>query len=256
VLLRVALRENWLDKSVFFRVTYDIWSALFFAAGGEDCRLERRYRSAASPEDFAKAVRSPDVIAALAAWVLTVESDSLTPEHARFALTAALAIARLPWLWDEVDDKEVCRELAELLANTEDVTDGIASSVDRLGERWFQVVQRGHALRRLESALTGQVPAQLSSKVSQVTLNPGELLWQGSAGFCVVTEPVVRRGGSKVRVLRLQGRQNESNFAAERTVPMLALLDERVLPVTDAFGPLARRVLGDFLSELADGFNA
>jgi hypothetical protein len=35
---------------------------------------------------------------------------------------------------------------------------------------------------------------------------------------------------------------------------MLALLDERVLPVTDAFEPPARRVLGEFLAELANGF--
>ena len=77
----------------------------------------------------------------------------------------------------------------------------------------------------------------------------GELLWQGTAGFCVVTSAE----GKNVRVLRLQGRRDESSLAARLTVPIISLLDASVVPITADFGQRPREVLRSFLRELAEG---
>lgn len=254
ILLRVALSERWLDPVPFFKATHRVWSTLFFESEGEEAHLERRHRTATSPDEMAAALGSPDLLAALAAWVLAVPAGAPTAEHARLSLGAALAIARLPWLWDAADDRDVCRELADLLANTTPDAEQTQESIDIIGDRWLQLLQRGHAMRRLEAALVDQTPAELSSRVTQTHLTIGELLWQGKAGFCVVTKPAARAAGGRVRGLRLQGPRDESDFAAHLTVPLAALLGEQVVPLSDEFGAAPRGVLRGFLAELGAGF--
>jgi hypothetical protein len=253
-LLRVALNEGWLAPPAFFQATHRIWAALFFSAADAECQLERRYRTAVSPEDFAASLRAPDVLAALAAWVLGVPSDVSTPEHARFALTAALAIARLPWLWDEAEEDDVFAELAGLLVSTDDAGEDVADNVTALGERWRRLVQRGHALRRLEAALIGQSPDKLCPLIRQLRVEAGDLLWQGRAGFCVVRRSAERTAAAKARALRLQTGKDESEFRGDLTVPMMGLLDASVLSETETFGVRPRSVLREFLIELARGF--
>ncbi len=254
ILLRVALSQGWLDPVPFFKATHRVWSTLFFENDGGDGHLARRHRTATSPEEIAAALGVPDLLAALAAWVLAVPAGAPTAEHARLSLGAALAIARLPWLWDAADEREVCRELADLLTHTTPDAEQTQDDIDTIGDRWLQLLQRGHALRRLEAALVGRTPAELSLKVTQPQLGAGELLWQGTAGFCVVTKPAARVVGGRVRGLRLQGPRDESDFAAHLTVPLAALLGEQVVPPTEAFGTGPRNVLRSFLAELAVGF--
>jgi hypothetical protein len=45
-------------------------------------------------------------------------------------------------------------------------------------------------------------------------------------------------------------------FEARRTVPLLSLLDESVLPSSGSFGAAPRAVLRDFGVELAEGFSS
>jgi hypothetical protein len=186
----------------FFKATHRVWSTLLFENDAGDGHLARRHRTATSPEEIAAALGVPDLLAALAASVLAVPAGAPTAEHARLSLGAALAIARLPWLWDAADEREVCRELADLLAQTTPDAEQTQDDIDTIGDRWLQLLQRGHALRRLEAALVGRTPAELSLKVTQAQLGAGELLWQGNAGFCVVTK--ARVVGKRVRGLRLR----------------------------------------------------
>jgi hypothetical protein len=255
-LLRIALREGWLEADAFLSITHSVWSALFFDADGTDDRgwLQRRFESAKSANDFAAPFRSPDMIAALAAWAMAVAPGGPMGADARFRLAAAMAVARLPWLWDGMDDREVRRELADLLRHTVSSPERAARELDAVDETWLLLLQRGHALRRLEAAVAGLMPMQLAPRVEQKWLVPGEFVWQGTAGFCVVTSPAERAPKNKVNVLRLRGKRDETRFAAEHTVPVAALLDGRVVPLTEEFGPRPREVLRTFLLRLAEGF--
>lgn len=279
-LLRVALREGWLDPDTFFQITHDIWVPLFFDAEGEGRGwLQRRYESAPSADDFAAVMRSPDLLAALVAWVSEVRDEERTPAHARFSLAAALAVARLPWLWDGVDDELVSRELADLLAHTNSA--GSSVDYDETGASWLRLVQRGHALRRMEQALAGSTPVQLAPRIHQKQLSKGELLWQGTSGFGVVTQAGQRIAGARISVLPLRGEKATSKvdeaqtqrtdgpkrkggkskaratitqFAADLTVPMAGLLDHTVVPLSEGFRERPRDVLRGFVAELAEGF--
>jgi hypothetical protein len=283
VLLRVAEQHGWLERKAFFETTHRIWLPLFLDADGDGRGwLQRRYEASTVQGEFAAAMREPGLLAALIAWTIAVPKEARSPEHARFELASALAIARLPWLWDGVNDQEVCQELAAILGSTGgDHEDPIAVG-DDAGALWLRLLQRGHALRRLERALVGQSPADLASKVGSTQLAKGELLWQGTAGFCVVMEDAPRlagtvgvlslrcktkptktdeapvkpsqRGGRHVSSVQTQDTSGKTKFMARRTVPLLALLDEAVLPLSSAFDAAPRSVLREFGMELAEGF--
>ena len=273
-LLRVALRAptaatqtSWLDTEDFFRATHEIWIPMFLDAEGRgDGWLQRRYEAAPDRSAFAAALASPEMLAALVAWVAAVPDQVHTPAHARFALAAALAVARLPWLWDGIDDALVHRELAELLACTSPSV--AVGELETVGQTWLRLIRRGHAIRRLELALVGMTPAQLAPRVRTERIARGDLLWQGTAGFGVAVEDACRGHGGSVGVLPLRGdahavkrggrRRSAAASAVKRfsvrvTVPLLALLDDSVLPPTREFGDEPRDALRVFLAGLADG---
>ena len=281
-LLRVAERQGWLEHGAFFQATHRIWVPLFLDVdGGGRGWLQRRYEASNAQGDFIAAMRAPDLLAALIAWTIAVPKETRSPEHARFELASALAVARLPWLWDGVDDQEVSRELAAVLRSTGGVQEDPTAVGNDAGVLWLRLLQRGHALRRLERALVGQSPADLAPKVRSTQLTKGELLWQGTE-FCVVTEDAPRTAGNvsvlSLRCKREQPKKDEApvkpkhrgrpqvssvqpqdtsgkrKFVARRTVPLLSLLDEAVLPASSTFGAAPRSVLRAFATELAEGF--
>ena len=91
----------------------------------------------------------------------------------------------------------------------------------------------------------------LRDRIAVDKLLPGDVLWQGKAGFCVVLRQCSRSGRDHVPVLKLQGKAAESAFAASATVPVRALLDERVIPRTPDFGEEPRGVLREWIGELS-----
>lgn len=279
-LLRVALREGWLDSSRFFLVTHDIWMALFFESLGKNIGwLQRRYESAPEPDDFASAMRSPDILAALLAWTLAMADEGRTPARARFQLAAALGVARLPWLWDGIDIDVICSELAKALVYVTPPNQD--PSADHGSAQWFDLFKRGHALRRLERAVIGMTPAQLAPKVRETSVAKGELLWQGTAGFCVASHAAGRTPAGRIQVLPLRtdpatdsrskkqtktgnpkrakaagrGKSDLTDgvmlFQGDLTVPLYSLLDEAVVPITGEFDDTPRAVLKDFIAELS-----
>ena len=139
---------------------------------------------------------------------------------------------------------------------------------DTVRDLWLRLLQRGHALRRLERALAGWTPVQLAPRIRQEQLKRGELLWQGTGGFCVVTDGVQRDSGSTANVLPLrrdrhpgqegqaEGKRHKKGaigFRADLTVPLAALLVVSVVPLTEDFGERPREVLGTLLTELKEG---
>lgn len=120
VLLRTGLREGWIDSASFFRTTHRIWTALFFAGSPalNQGWLEYRLHQADDSAAFVSSLRSPELSAALLGWALAVAPAESSSVSARFHLAVALAVARLPWLWDPGDDSTVAKELEVLIAHT------------------------------------------------------------------------------------------------------------------------------------------
>lgn len=253
-LLCAGLGKGWIEHERFFEFTHSIWTALFFASeDGKEGWLEYRAGVSEDRDAFVRNMRSADLSAALIGWYLT----ALTPgdgsfEAMRFAVAAALAVARLPWLWHGGTQEEIEKELAVLLRHT---AEGGMVREERIGwaeAEWKRLTQRGQALGCLEATVRGTSLGALRDRIEIDELTPGDVLWQGTAGFCVVTRRCSRSGGEYVPVLKLQGQEaGKSEFSASATVPVRALLDEEVIPWTPDFGDGPRRVLREFIGELS-----
>jgi len=254
VLLRTGVREGWLDAPDFYEFTHHIWASLFFSGSPQANQgwLEYRVQQAEDPMAFIAAMRSPELAAALLGWAFAAVSDTVSPASARFHLAVALAVARLPWLWDTGDEMAVARELEVLLANT-----GVyeASTPEPVRAAWERMVRRGHALLRLEAAAMAVPLPTLRTRIQYSELLAGDLLWQGGAGYCVVTDPTTRAEGVWVPVLKLQTQPERASFQAQFTVPIASLIDEMVLPMSSKFGSEPRRILREFLEVLREGFS-
>ena len=249
VLLRTGLREGWLGAHEFFQATHRIWTSLFFSGspGANQGWLEYRLRHAEDKTAFVAAVRSPELAAALLGWAFAVAPEEASPTSARFHLAVALAGARLPWLWNTGDDTAVARELEILLAHT-----GVpeASSEAPVREGWERMLRRGHALLRLEAAAKTVPFGDLRARIQAPGLLAGDLLWQGSAGYCVVTKATPRTAKQWVPVLKLQTHREEACFDGALTMPIASLLEEAVIPMSPEFNIEPRRVLCEFLDDL------
>jgi len=253
VLFGVGLGRDWMDRERFFELTHGIWSSLFFArSAGKEGWLE--YRASASEDGYAfiASMESADLSAALIGWYLI----ALTPsggsiESVRFTLAATLAVARLPWLWHGGTQKEIEKELAVLLAHTDEGRLDLKQRTRWAENEWKRLTQRGHALRCLEAAIRETSLEVLRNRIDMDELPPGEVLWQGKAGFCVVLRRCSRSDSENVPVLKLQGEGGETTFVGSLTVPIRALLDEKVITGIRDFGREPRRVLREFIDELS-----
>lgn len=254
VLLCVGLREGWVERQRFFSLTQKIWSCLFFSGAlrKEVGWLEFRAAESDGKTGFEDKMRSARLSAALMGWYLAVSTDDLeSPELVRFVLAAVLAVARLPWLWHGGSQEEISGELAALMAHTRDDRLSEDELRNRAEAEWNQLLQRGQALRRLEAAVRSISLDEIRKRIHMDRLAPGELLWQGRAGFCVVLPRSRSSRTGKVTVLKLQGDGAETEFLASSTVPMRALLNEEVVPRTQDFGDEPRRVLDKLIRELS-----
>ena len=253
VLFRAGLAEAWISEREFFDATLAIWLPLFFNAEGDESTgwLEQRYLTAPKPQEFAEAIRSVELAAALGCWALSPPAKWNSPEHARFDLASALGVARLPWLWQTTGGNErIAREIAEVFALTSRVDDIDVKAIER---RWLTLIRRGYALGLMERAAIEVGLAVLRSRIAQTNITAGELLWQGTAGFCVTTSNCVRRSGTTdtVEVLALQ-QGKAKKFKVDFLVPVMGLLEDGVLG--DSGMPVrVRGELAAMVSELRVG---
>lgn len=255
-LLRLGLREGWVQRQRFFDLTHRIWSAMFFSSDPQRDVGWLEYRAARSEDRsaFIADMHSPELSAALLGWKLAAETDEALPEAARLELAAVLAVARLPWLWQGNDISRIAEELSLLLSHTVGPGVVLEELLREAEAEWSLLLRRGQALALMERAIRHMRVDELRDRIRDDELNPGDLLWQGKAGFCIVVKAASRTTDKLVKVLKLQSAQGEAVFQAPFTVPMRALLDEEVVPDSDFFGEAPRSVLLDFLDDLKKGF--
>ncbi len=255
-LLRAGLREGWIEVEEFFDFTHAVWSSLFFTSEGNVSVgwIEQRVAKEEDKESFIAAMRSPALSAALAAWAIAIPKRNETPKQARFVLASALGVARLPWLWHGGEPDAVARELAALIFNTSAENTELDKAMTVSRDKWEHLLRTGYALACLIQEVDAFSTSELRSLIRQDRLEKGELLWQGSAGICIVTHSCSRGKFGIVKVLRLQGKEEVSDFKASFTIPMRSLLSENVLPLSARFGKEQRRELDHLIGALSKAF--
>ena len=256
-LLRLGLREGWVQRKRFFDLTHKIWSVMFFSSGLNNDVGWLEYRAAKSEDTgaFVADMQSPELSAALLGWKLAAATDEAVPEVVRLELAAVLSSARLPWLWQANDTAKIAEELSAFLSHTAAPGEVLEDKVREAEVEWDLLLRRGQALALMERAIRHMPLNELRDRIRDDTLNPGDLLWQGKAGFCIVAKAASRTTDKLVKVLKLQSTQGEAAFQAPFTIPMRALLDEEVIPNSDFLGEIPRKVLLDFLDDLTAGFS-
>ncbi len=255
VLLCTGLKQNWIDEPAFIEATRLIWSCYFFSSPKVSNQgwIERRCLEAENPDEFKLRMASPELSAALAAWSITVPRNIKTPEQVVFVLSQTLAAARLPWLWRGGEIEHISRESGLMLANT----GGGLSAEDlvRFEQEWVLLMRRGEALRSLEEALANHSPVELREKIREEQIERGELLWQGSSGYCIAMTSCKRSSKENTPVLRLQGAKKESLFAPSFLIPLRCLLNSEVLPESDQLGIPQKDSIREMISEISRVFH-
>jgi len=246
ILLRTGLRENWISQAEFFESTHKIWTAMFFTSSLDPCSgwLEYRYKQAEDSEAFIQKLISSKVSASLAAWAFAIP-EAQTPEHIRFMLAQILSVARLPWLWESSSLEEISYDLKELLFASSNIDSN--SFWQECGERWVTIMRRGVALRKLENALSGKTPVMLKDLISENNIRVGDVLWQGTSGYCIAKSDANRALKENVQVLFLQHSSGSDKISAPFAIPLKALLAEPYLSITDS----ATQVLSEMLLNIA-----
>jgi hypothetical protein len=234
LLLRAGLADDWLTPDEFFESTLKIWLPLFFnAQGGESTGwLEQRYLTDAAPDDFAEAVRSVELSAALACWALSVTKVIASPAQSLFVLASVMSVSRLPWLWQTGGNNNIAKQVADALVCMADRDTFHRVEIE---ERWLTLIRRGFALNRLETAMMSFTVVKLAELIKQDRIVLGELLWQGSYGFCIANGECNRNSQEKCDVLLLQQGSSKKTFSASLLVPLDGLLssdivDDSILP--------------------------
>jgi hypothetical protein len=171
---------------------------------------------------------------------LAAHREGAGRELARFDLTCAVSAAHHPWMWRGAALDRISQELHRLIRHTYQ-----AEEAALLGAWWPMVQRRGAAIAALERALVGASTKDLRSRLSPWSVQPGTLLWQGSAGWCVCEQSASSsRPDDKVAVRKLQGDESRRDFKVGFLIPLKALADAigGQLPhhVRDEIGALIR----------------
>jgi hypothetical protein len=156
----------------------------------------------------------------------------------------------LPWLWQTGGNEHVAKEIAEVFAHTSRGDDLDWRVIER---RWLTLVRRGRALGLMEKAVADANLPALRGRIAQTKILAGELLWQGTAGFCVTTSDCARDSGEKdtVEVLALQ-QGKAKRFRVSFLLPVAGLLEDGV--IADHMMPArARGELAAMVKELRLG---
>jgi len=251
LLLLSARGEDWIDKDKYFEITQQVWVPLFLSMDSRERTgwIQFRHQTHEDPELFESRMSSPELVAMLLVWVMSVPTNLDTPKAVRFELAAVAIAQRLPWLWESSDREQVYEEAKRVLSAT-GLPGKLPDDLD-LEQRWIDLTKRGEALARLEHALESHTPADLRDSIRRSHVDCGELVWQGASGLAVTTEEANRANPGNTEVLKLHTDLDTTKFTNSFLIPLMALLEGSVLEHTAEFGPRFRLILSDWTSELS-----
>lgn len=233
VLLVAGLSERWLTGDLFFGLTYDVWTRLFFDSGlGDDYStpkgwLQLRTEGAQKPDAFIDAVGTVPLTAALAMWSFMCPPAGEGAEQARFQLASRMAVARLPWLWNMTRLEEVADEIHKIGTRTNWIEVRTPAAWTEVQERWDKMLREGIALGRFEECLAKRSATEWRDVTERGPIAAGSLVWQGRLGFGVTTCDTDSRhkSAAAVPVLLLRAGKPEANIKPCFMLPAQRLIE-------------------------------
>ena len=230
ILLVAGTCEKWLPEDAFFELSHKIWTRMFLDRGTPAPEaiptgwLEWLSRNSKAGDQYKQELRRVELTAALFLWMSTCPSGASAADAIRFRLATRLAVARLPWLWNLDRTDEVAREIERIASRTKWFEGG--RNWRRLVQSWGELIVEGHALHRLEMAISKHDLTYWRKVVETDVVDPGELLWQGRLGFAIATVRASRAaptGSKSVRVLLLGSDRAEADIAPGFLLPVRGL---------------------------------
>jgi len=258
VLLIAGMNEEWLASDLFFKLTYDVWTRLFFDHGLSDEEageakgwLQLRAESTERSDVFKQAVGTVPLTAALAMWSFMCPDATAKPEQARFALATRMAVARLPWLWNLDRIGEVAEEIDRISTRTGWMNGRPDNNWLTIQEMWNQMLREGLALGRFEQCLKKRTPAEWREIADRGRVGPGTLIWQGKLGFGVTMREADCRSdaASAVSVLLLKAEKRQANIRPSYMLSLHQLL-QAVRLEENGFRAEDAEVLGFFVEHV------
>jgi hypothetical protein len=244
VILRFGYGRGWLSLDVFFAFTHTVWATLFLSSSKDALMgwLEWRRVTAPNPTAFTAAIASPQLSAALIAWSLVGLDAPPSIERARFKLARALSAARMPELWFNGDVHDIASELADVVR---------AGKVSILSEQlisfWRDSLAQGVALQALSELLENLGLEEAHQSIDASSVEAGELLWQGAAGYCITIAAGSRLGRNTIDTLKLQ-LGGTGKFQGSMTLPVRYVLN--VKEIAEALNPLHAKSILDLIDAL------
>lgn len=264
ILLRSGMGEKWITENEFFDMTHEIWVPLFFSKRYSNHGwIEYRASSEEFPDDFVSKMKSAKLSASIIAWVLGLPEGYNTLEKIRLYLACILSFARLPWLWQGDDINQVAKELKPML----ELTTNRRQEYDQkewgtINAKWQSIIRAGEALRQFESAMNERdeeyTPLSIKDRIKIVEVKKGEILWQGTSGFCILLMDCHRSSNMdmEARVFKLQGKIGETGFKpTDLIIPLRAILMNYELLPVKTLAERPRKELLSILDKLSADIN-
>lgn len=249
ILLATAQRQGWISTDEFLDITTQVWAAAFVDhdnhAGGWVTQREL------TEPDFASAMCSPSLSAALLGWAVRAMNCPPGPNTCLFALIGAVAAARVDWIWWGGEAHVIAEQLSIFLASGRAVDHSEAGDLQQAQTAWRHMLQRGRALATFEESVAGRWHA-VRNQLRCRTVEAGDLLWQGGAGFCIALDGAPRTEGHAVQVLWAKNPSRLSQVSAPLTFPVGAILGEGCM---QELGP-TRQVLQAMIDEMRAALKA
>jgi len=258
VLLIAGMNEKWLTDDLFFKLTYDVWTSLFFDHGlshedGEDAKgwLQLRVEDASEPDAFREAVGTVPLTAALAIWSFICPHSASRSEQARFALANRMAVARLPWLWNVERIDEVAEEIARIAARTGWVKGRSVSEWTSIQEAWDCMLHEGLVLGTFEQCLEKRTASEWRDITERTEIGPATLIWQGKLGFGVTTRgsDCGCEAASAVPVLFLKAQKRQAQIKPSYMLPVRHLV-QTIIRMEDTLDAEDAAALDRFVGHL------
>lgn len=231
VLLIAGRSEGWLPRELFLKLTYDIWTRLFFDCGLESKEamgkgwLQIRAEMSDDPKSFFQSVGTVPLSAALAIWSFLCPKEAFEEyEKKRFKLATRMAVARAPWIWNLHRIEEVACEIDRIVNRTGWVKTSINETWSGITKNWNTILGEGRALYGLEKLLSSQSIQDWRKNIDSEALDAGTLLWQGHLGYAVTTEKISSKTTSSVNVLLLRSEHMEANISSSYVLPIKFVL--------------------------------
>jgi len=245
VLLLTMLHQGWTSLDDFSRCSRKIWSRLFLTSEKDPTLgwLPYRKQNCEDPAAFARCLSSTELSAALAGWAFRLPLDFISVERAVFSLSQIVSVSKMPEIWhgaslDEISEK-LAGDVLPLLSDRRPEDEVF----EDLRKRWLLMIRMGRAIQVFEKALEGREALDLKVGLGWRVLPAGELLWQGTNGFCITPQPVDRKRKRPVMVVSLRDTKRPIQFVADYLTPLRLLVKDAALFQGTEFGEAHRRYL-------------